>query len=380
MHLYGKDEIRDIPLPHAPFAKSAHAYTLPIMESGSKAYIENVQTDLRLLVSGDLYLPVTINDTEWDNSYVCAPYTHYISYAKEELVRLPNAALRSIFKVILDVLGWILRYGDINRVIIVNNWMLSTNLYPEIAEKDIAAITTYLKKIFPTHAILWRSIQTYRQKDLLSIFHNTGYKEVASRQVYLWDETHPVNDSGHGLRQLKIDEKLLTDSEYSHQHVTELSAVQAERVRELYNMLYLDKYSKFNPQFTEAFFTHAVNSGVFDLTLLSKAGQIEGVVGVLPLEKMVTATIFGYNVSLPPSEKLYRRLSMLALDYARERHWISHASSGAASFKRNRRYVPETEFTMIYIKHLRLKQRVIWKILSILINGIGVPLLRKYEL
>lgn len=380
IHLFDKSEIDRIPAPTTLFSMAAYKYLLPIIKSGSETYIANIQTDLRLLVFRDLYLPVTINDTEWNNSYVCAPYTHYISYAREELIRLPNATLRFVFKIILDFLSGFLKYGDINKVVIVNNWMLSTNLYPELSEEDISVITTHLKKIFPAHAILWRSVQTYRQKDLRSIFQAAGYKEVASRQVYLWDETHSVNDSGHGRRQLKIDEKLLTDSEYIHQHVTELSESQAKRIRELYNMLYLDKYSKFNPQFTEIFFSHAVSSGVFDVTLLSKMDRIEGVVGLLPLEKMVTATVFGYNISLSSTEKLYRRLSMIALDYARQRHWISHASSGAASFKRNRRYVPETEYTVVYVDHLSLRQRAVWKTLAVLIKNIGVPLLKRYEL
>jgi hypothetical protein len=380
IQIYGKDDIDIIPVPKLPFSLAAYRYTVPIMRAGSKKYIANVDTDLRLLRADELYLPLTINDAQLENSYVCAPFTHYILYAEEELVRIPNAFLRRLFKIILAGLAIILRFGKINQVVAVNNWMLSTNLYPTLTEREISTITAYLAEQYPEHAIAWRSIQTYRQKDLRSFFKNERYLEVASRQVYLWDVTHPINQSPHAERDLKSDNKLLTDPDYSVEAVSHLTETSAKRVRELYDMLYLNKYSRYNPQFTELFFTHAVNSGVFDMTLFRKDSAIEGVLGLLPLEKMVTATIFGYNTALPATEKLYRRLSIFALDYARQRHWISHASSGAASFKRNRKYVSEVEYTMTYVRHLTFRQRFAWRLLSILITVIGVPLLRKYEL
>jgi hypothetical protein len=378
--LFGRDAAENIPLPQTAFSRSAYNYLFPILKEGSKKYIANIETDARLLAINDLYLPVTINDTQWNNSYVCSPFTHYILYATEELVRLPSPFLRGILRMILALLGLFLKFGKLNKVVIVNNWMLSTNLYPECSAEEIRAATEYIRERFPTHAIIWRSIQTYKQKDLRAIFRREDYLEIPSRQVYLWDETNPVNESPHGRRDLAADEKLLLDSKYDQEHVDDLSAEKARRVCQLYNLLYINKYSRFNPQFTDEFFIHAVSSGVFDVTVLRKDGQIEGVVGLLPLERMATATIFGYNTELPAEEKLYRRLSIIALLYARTKHWISHASSGAASFKRNRKYVSEIEYSMVYIRHIPLRQRLAWQTLSVLINRIGIPLLKKYEL
>lgn len=58
---------------------------LPFFQKGVTAFIENVNTQLFLLEVDDLILPVTLNNAEFENSYVCSPYTHYISYALEEL-------------------------------------------------------------------------------------------------------------------------------------------------------------------------------------------------------------------------------------------------------------------------------------------------------
>ena len=116
------------------------------------------------------------------------------------------------------------------------------------------------------------------------------------------------------------------------------------------------------------------------MTLLQKGGRIDGVLGILSLEGLGTASIVGYDTSVSPAAKLYRRLAIIGLDYCRKRNLIAHKSSGAASFKRNRGCVPEVEYTVVYAQHLPFRQRFVWKMLSILINSIGVPLIRRYEL
>ncbi|MEL7266894.1 MAG: hypothetical protein AAFP69_19075, partial [Planctomycetota bacterium] len=56
--------------------------------------IPNVHTKTALLRAGDSVLPVTINDVQHDNSWVCSPYTAAISYAGEETRHLRSSTAR----------------------------------------------------------------------------------------------------------------------------------------------------------------------------------------------------------------------------------------------------------------------------------------------
>ena len=67
-----------------------------LFQKGVTAFIENINTQLFLLEVDDLILPVTLNNAEFENSYVCSPYTHYISYALEELWELKTMAREAI--------------------------------------------------------------------------------------------------------------------------------------------------------------------------------------------------------------------------------------------------------------------------------------------
>src|SRR5205085_12541895 len=104
----------------------------PLIKNGVSHYIENIDTDLHALVWDDIILPITVNDAEYDNSYVCSPYSYFVSYAKESLDFLSQAWLRRLLSRVLGGLGKCLLRFHINKVVMVNNWLCSTTLYPSL--------------------------------------------------------------------------------------------------------------------------------------------------------------------------------------------------------------------------------------------------------
>ena len=88
-----------------------------MFESQSQLLIENVKTQYRVLyINEELFFPLTINDTEWDNSFVCSPYSAYAEYTKEEVKwTIKNVALRFfLIFVIKGISGWLKR-GKLNK-------------------------------------------------------------------------------------------------------------------------------------------------------------------------------------------------------------------------------------------------------------------------
>jgi hypothetical protein len=140
------------------------------------------------------------------------------------------------------------------------------------------------------------------------------------------------------------------------------------------------KYSPFNPDFTERFFAHALATQSFYLIGLRKAGRFDAVLGYFWRNGVMTTPIFGYDTGLPQALGLYRMISAVLAQEARRRGLLLHASSGAASFKRNRGAAPAIEYSAVYDRHLPVYRRLPWAILERVLNAVAVPLIRRLKL
>ncbi len=144
--LYDKDNITSLAVPNNEDAQYAYKYLAPMIRDGVKKYIKNIDTDLKILKIDNILLPVNINNKEYKNSYTSSLYAHYVSYTKEELYELKSPVLEFILKIVFDVLGIFYKLSKIDKVIYVNNWFLSTNLYPELTKEQYQRITNFLKE------------------------------------------------------------------------------------------------------------------------------------------------------------------------------------------------------------------------------------------
>lgn len=354
------------------------AYTQPLIEGGAEAYIRNVRTTVELVRAGEQLLPVTVNETEYENSYVCSPYSTYVSYALEELVLFKSELLKGVLRGVIGLLAPLLKSARINRNVHVNNWLLSTNLYEDLPREDIRALTGDLLRRFPSHAVIFRSLNEVTNPQLMKDLAGMGWILVPSRQVYFFDGRKP--DYMHKPNNV-WDKKLLGRSPLRIVEHEEIVPSDYPRIVELYEDLYIRKYSRLNPQFTEAYIAGCHKNGLLRINgLRDGSGILQGVIGCFEKAGVITAPLVGYNTALPQKEGLYRMLMNLVLSRAAEQSKLLHLSSGAAHFKRIRGGSPAIEYSAVYIRHLPLKRRAVWLGLSRLLNGVGVPVMRKYQL
>lgn len=381
--LYDTASVHQLQWPETEMSQRLKGYWLEMMQTGAATYINNVQTRCLALQVDEVVLPVTVNDTEYENSYVCSFYAHYITYATYELACLSMPLLEQILSKILWVLGHCLKWTRINKTVIVNNWLLSTNLYPPLSEVQVKAITQHLIQQFPDHAIAFRSINAYTTQNLKTALQHQNYRMVGSRQVYLYDpqnEQLPPKQSARARKNISRDLGLIAASGYKPVHPKSLSMEGADRAAQLYAALYLQRYCDNNPQFTPAFVALAQRCGFLDIMTLQKAEHIDGVVGFYQLNGVMTAPLLGYDTDLPQPLGLYRILSSSLIDIAAQRQLISHKSSGVADFKRNRGFTGWIEYTAIYDRHLPLYRRSGWGLLQHIVNWVAIPLMKKYGL
>lgn len=364
------------PWPDSEDGRYARAYLSPVMTLGPAYFIRNIyNTQVMLARAGDVLLPLTLSDFHPANSYTVSPYNHYIAYGGlEESHKLGSPLAGAAARALISPLGAYLRAAEFDRVVFVNNWLLSTNLYPQITAPAVRALVKALPERFPERAIIFRSVDAYANPLLHQTLLECGCHMVMSRQVYY---QHPPE--ALRKKQVKVDVGRLRRSPYRLQAVAQgLSAAEAERAVELYNLLYIEKYSAFNPQFTPAFVRLAAAEGLLHLRFFELEGRIDAVLGYFTRRGVMTQPFFGYDTHLPQETRLYTLLSAQTVLEGAERGLLINASAGVGPFKRLRGGLPVSEYNAVYDAHLPPRRRRAWRLLGALMQHIAEPLFKKY--
>lgn len=348
------------------------------------ALIGNVTTALALLDTGRHQFPVSINQggEAPDNCYVVSPQTAYSGYAREELQRLKRPWLAWPLKLLTQGVDHLLSAAKVDRLVQVNNWLLSTNLYPaDWSGADLPAITDLLRQQFPDHALAFRSLNDFSNLVLRERLQALGYLAIPSRQVYLFDGREGEGSAFLRHHNTRLDTTLLRRSPYSVVPGSALSAADFQRIEQLYSLLYLDKYSTLNPHYSAQWLQRGYAEGWLELRALrNPEGRIDGALGWFANSTLISAPIVGYDTALPQRSGLYRQLTRLCLQEAVNRRQVLNFSAGAAAFKRLRGGQPYIEYTLIQVAHLPWARRAVWHLMAVLLQRIGVPLMRKLKL
>jgi hypothetical protein len=285
-------------------------------------------------------------------------------------------------KRLINLVGRRLIAARIDRLVQVNNWLLSTNLYPCAWDGlDLGEVKRFMVDSFPDHAIAFRSLNRFSNGVLIDRLKSMGFVAIPSRQVYIFDARD--GDKSNFLRRhnTRIDAKLLQNTSYDSVDGDALSPNDYSRLEHLYNQLYLEKYSPLNPQFKAEWLRCGQADGWLQLRILRTAeNRIDGVVGWFSNEKVLTAPIVGYDTSLPQSQGLYRLLTQMCLQESVRRRCVLNFSSGASLFKRLRGGQPEIEYSMVFVDHLNARRVRAWRLLGRVLHSVGIPIMKTFKL
>lgn len=381
IRLYDRETIDQVPWPTTPDGDYARRVLEPLVRHGPQRYIDNVDAEVLVLTAGAIVLPVVVPRPAIRNSYVCSPTTHYIDYAKREveLELHDQRLLRAVVPVLLHAFKPLLRWSRFERVVYVNNWLLSTNLYPPLDPATIGQIRDELMRRFPQHAIIFRSVNERLNAPLLDDLTRLRFRPVFSRQVYILDP----EAEGRRYRKRKAfrsDVLLARRSAYQWLSAEQLDPGSSERLAALYADLYLHKYSFDNPQFNARFVTAALRDGWLRIWALTHNGRIDGVLGYVERHGVMTPPLLGYDRAVPQTAGLYRLLSLKLVEEAEQHGFVLHLSSGAAAFKQHRGSTPAIEYNLVYDHHCAWSQRIPWRMLELLTRRAIVPIMQRFKL
>jgi len=376
LKLYNQSSLGDLHLPALYQYLSDYARSLISLEANT--FISNVNTQMNILQVNEHFFPITINEAEYDNAYVCSPYTAYISYGKQELWKLHNKPLEKALSLVLKSLDPIFKASGINKVICLNNWLLSTNLYPNWnGDEGIPEILEFLTSTFPHHAILFRSLNEYTNRELMQNLKKNDFKLIPSREIFIFDKALKKYIR---KRNTVIDLKFLNKTPYYVVGHEDISVNDYGAIVRLYEKLYFEKYSDCSPHFTEAFIRLCHEKKLLKMQgLRNRDGHLEGIIGSFTRNGVLATPLVGYNTDQPRSEGLFRLITALALKEAFENNYVFNISAGVSQFKRWRGAVGFIEYNAVFDQHLPFKQRAAWNAIHFLMKNIGIPLLHKYQ-
>lgn len=376
IHHYDESNIDEFIWPNDDESQYAKSFLLPFIKKGTAHYIENIDAKICLLSVESYILPLTIIDEKYENSYVCSPYGHYISYALESKNLFQQDLLKRITSGFVGKLGKILRSCKVNKIIYVNNWLFPTDLYSkELKDEHVPSITQFLKNHYPDYAIAFRSINEVTGGSLKNALKKQSYKFIASRQIFLTD---PKKEEIFKTRIFKSDLKLLRESSYEIAEMSSLNAEDLPRILALYRKLYIDKYSGLNPILNDNYIKLMFKEGLLQFKVVKKNGHIEGVFGYFSRGGVMTAPFFGYEEESPEHKNLYRILSTLITLEAKQKGLLLHQSGGASFYKKLRRAESHMEYLAVHCGHLSFKRRIPWNILKWIMNHFAAPFMKKY--
>lgn len=365
-------------VPRAAFLAHSSAFASVHAGVPTPGYVGNIDVEVSTFECGGLSFPVTINETGGENAWVCSPLTTYSRYALEETRRVaPRGLAWPLTAVIGAADRWLLT-ADLDRAVSVNNWLLSTNLYPSADGIDFRAARDALTARWPGHAIWFRSLNFAQHAQWLHALAAVGFELIPTRQVYLFRDVERCSNTHQNL---KRDLKLLRGTPLQQVDGSTFSIDDFAASEALYGQLYLEKYSRFNPRYTAAFLQAWHRAGLLELTgFRDETGQLRAVAGIFSQGPLLTAPIVGYDTAWPQSAGLYRLLMAQVLSVTRARAGTLNLSAGAAHFKRLRGGEPAIEYSAVLCDHLPRPTRRALGLLRALTTRLGKPIMERFQL
>ena len=342
--------------------------------------------------------PPRLPEGSFRQSYVVSIRAHLVDYARDEIAMQTSGLLRRVALLLVacvDFFFWLLAT---DRCVFVNNLLVSTNMY--VADPPVdgpVELSKALASAFPGHAVVWRSLDKRSTPRLLSALRphcfpvfsrlinylDPSMPRIWSRSACLSDAKNFAALSGVSRAELrKVTQGLVSlhdavlgaakaASPYEFSTLT-CSAPEREpglcaRLEELYTSLYIEKYSRSNPQYRAPFFAAVISRGVWDVVVARRRsdGVVDGFMAVYQVNGMLTAPAVGYDKALDRSAvPLYTCLQFWAMLEARSRGVSLNMSGGVAKYKQHRGAESVVEHQCVYAAHLRWHQRLFWAALA----------------
>jgi hypothetical protein len=241
-----------------------------------KKYISNISDHYYSNINNYNIL-VLFNNSNKNNTYTTSFATLYQAYSYDELNFYFNNTNKIIIINLLNILLAFINLLYFCPAIYINNLCLSTNLYTKSFIQNISK--NYINELINIYKypIIIRSIYDINQ---IKYLESLGFNKIVSRKVYIYDSNILKAKHRNHIKKdkNKLDNFISLGYTVHYADTIELKTkITDENIKQfhyLYNKLYLDKYSKYNPQFTVEWiklFISLSNTGIIFYNIINSA-------------------------------------------------------------------------------------------------------------
>jgi hypothetical protein len=317
---------------------------------------------------GERLVPLLVSDGRPGKAAIASPTAHHVAYPLHEAGRARGRFARAGLRLAARPVEAALRIVDFDRVVIVNHWLFPAAPPLPPARDALAALLASVERDWPGHAAVVPGIVVALAPELVRTLVELGGRVVPSRIVHLQRPGRSFR--GGAMRSVRHNRN--ADFAVLARHAPRATtdavflAAQAERLRELYRRLYLERHpAQLNPQFTPDFFRLLVESGAFEARGWTDGdGRLIAFNVRLIHDGVIWWTVGGYDTTLPRSHGLYRLIATDDIAAVEERGLLLNQGAGNGHFKRRRGAEPAIEVEIVFHRHLPRYRRLPWQALE----------------
>ena len=319
--------------------------------------MNNAKFTFEKLQMGGQECRILVPETD-NNCWTISQITAIGPMLREEIRRAKPGKLGFIYELASHFFEFIGRLTKIDDAVFPYSNGFSTNLY-NLSEIDFIFDNIGLfQNRYKNKAIILRSLNSKN----LNIEILKKYKYLPARIIWHSDELIPKVSARNDT---KSDNKAFAKSNLKWANYSkEITREKLQKIIELYNILYLDKYSRHNPDFTKGYLQELLDQEILRFKCLeTRNGEIVGFLAINSSATEICAPMIGYDPSynLAP---IYRIIMNEAVNEALNAQKALHHSAGAAKYKANRGFTPLIEYMLIIDSHLPWWRRFGYTIIS----------------
>ncbi len=350
-------DIYDAPVAVAQQSKITPAEQWVLAMQANPHLIRNWYAEMRLMSFEGQWMPLALGQPKAEQTYLASATHGYIDYARDELDLIRDEKTRRWSARTLAVAEPWMKSLQLDTAVSINAWCVSTHLYPNWNQDQIFALTAQLSEAFPHRPLWMRTLNAYQQSPLMDALRDEGWLLFPHRQVYVFDHRDQI--ALLTKRNNQLDQKLLNSTPLKLCQHEDFRPEDAEVMAELYDLLYLQKHSRWNAIYTPAYFRQALAHRWLEfIGFRDDQGKLVAFIGLYADHTSITTPMLGYDTQLPQTLGLYRLLMAAVLRLSLERQHVLNFGAGSASFKKMRGGRPEIEWQAFYVKHLNPIKRV----------------------
>jgi len=274
-----------------------------------------------------------------------SPVSMFSSYGRTNLNNTPPGPYRFAVKYLSPVLTLGLQAMRVDRCVLAPSLPFATVLHYHSSAEALVADVVRVGEV-TKRPVAVRGLNSLQHQQELRLLSERGFFLIprAGTNVVV-DPAKAAKKHQNARRDLRLIQRY---PELEVTRVNEITAQEAQTVASFYRRLYIEKYSRENPDFSAEFIRSSINSGLQAAFLLRHA--TEGLVGFTTYYTNATSLaqpMIGYAMDLRTDYPLYRILMMEIFSEALRSKKSLLWGAGADRFKAQRGGVRYTDYFCI---------------------------------